>query len=138
MEHYAVFHVGLLIFARNGMGLDLLKKLANVARSRGAPGRWANVCLMRPPGHGLTDTPMCWRNGRQSGRREPLKAGLGAPLSPTNPIPSVVRRSRRNYSSAPVSCSAGCLGADCRSSSLTGHPTGPSFVAALSANLRLH
>ena len=35
MEHYAVFRVGFLIFARNGMGLDLLKE----ARERRALAR---------------------------------------------------------------------------------------------------
>jgi len=35
MEHYAVFRVGFLIFARNGMGLDLLEE----ARERRALAR---------------------------------------------------------------------------------------------------
>jgi len=47
------------------------RKLANGARSPGAPGRWASACLTRLPERGSTDTPICWRNGRQSGRREP-------------------------------------------------------------------
>src|SRR5216684_5800226 len=93
------------------------KKLANVARSRGAPDEWARACLKRPPERELTDTPICWRNGRQSGRREPSKAGLGgprlSPLSPTSPIRSIVRRSRCNHF-CPLAFSAGCFGADCR------------------------
>ena len=46
MEHYAVCRVGFLIFARNGMGLDLLKE----ARERRALARRA-----RRMGEGLSE-----------------------------------------------------------------------------------
>jgi hypothetical protein len=104
-------------FARGTAWASISKnKLANVARSRGAPDGWARDCLKRPPERELTDTPICWRNGRQNGRREPSDARLGprrlSPLSSTSPIRSIVRRSRCSHSS-PLA-SAGCFGAELR------------------------
>lgn len=59
------------------MDLDLQKQ----ARERRALARRTRQMGERLSGAAararVTDTPMCWRNGRQSGRREPSKAGLG-------------------------------------------------------------
>src|SRR5258708_5584607 len=117
MEHYAVFRVSFLIFARNGMGLDLLEE----ARERRALAR-----RTRRMGEGLSEAAARARVNRYADVLEKRAAEREAravqgrawgprlsPLSPTSPIRSIVRRSRCNHF-CPLAFSAGCFGADCR------------------------